>query len=683
MSEITSIGIGSYNQPTMGIVGGVSVNIKSGYSVPYERNDEYLKLVNQEDPRSPESSLEPESGRLLYADIDFEYNYYASGYQNFSKIAMNEHSGTGILNKQVIKFLPSINLFLLSGSVLTENDLDYESSYASVFELYKNIQSPHTFVAMNISEVLPVMFSNEQNVLSLEYFNQVSASYAHIKGWSSAHPGSQHDSIYDDKIDKLRDYYPGIETVEFVNIDMARLYADPQNKREMFPFFAKFYLTGVEKNGFCDLLENVDLVDDFIDFLVMHRNDPSGKTENVKYVNNTYDSEGTPTESEFHGTVYGYHIDTFHAHLMHSGGGSTGYTSQNAANQTTCSLFESYLNGIMFGDALERWKSTAPKDTSMQVAFRLEKSHATSGHISTHYFFNYSDLIEFKYYDSIVSYRDSFEYSLRVINVMIISGSNNEVIFTEEPYYGESIYILDSPPIAPDVEILTYRGVDYKNLILLNQMIDKEALVPIEINPSDHDQFEEQYVAQSIQPPNPIIFESDSPTDFEIFKLMEKPTSYSDFVNGEYKFVKTEGANSAAYEDKIVPNKYYYYIFRAQDPNGFPSNPSPVYEFILLKDGETMYPKIRIIDFKKPDPPTQKSKSFKKYLKIGFSPRQYTLSEDETALIPSDPTNISPGISDDNIIGSNRVFKFRIRSKNTGKLIDINVTFKKNNVIQA
>ncbi len=684
MRETTAINVGSYNDPSMGFIPAQQTfNIRTRYAVPYERNDEYLKLINQQDPRNPESLLQPESGRLLYADVDFEYNYYASHYQQFSKQAMYLFSAGGAPIDPTIKFLPSINLFLLSGTILTENDSRYESTYTSVFELYKDLQSPNALSTPLASEIPPMVYSNEQNTLSLEYFNQVSASYAHLKSWSTDVPTSQHDSVYDDKLDNLRDYYPGIETAEFINIDMARIYADPQNKREMFPFFAKFFLTGVEKNGFCDLLENLDLVDDFIDFLVMHRDDAGSGTTNIPYFITTYDSEGMMTVNGFRGTVIGYHMDVFKAHINHAGSGTSTFTSQNSANQTTCSLFESYLNGIMFGDALDRWISTAPKDVSMPVAFRLEKHHSASDQISTHYFFNYTDLLEFKYYDSMVAYRDNFDYTLRVVNLMILSAESNTVIFTEEPYYGESVYILDSPPVAPDVEILTYRGVSDKNLILLNQMIDKEALVPIEINPSDNEQFEEQYNAQKINPPNPIIFESDSPSDFEIFKLMEKPTSYADFVKGEYKFVKTEGANSIAYEDKIVPNKYYYYIFRAHDPNGFPSNPTPVYEFILLKDGETMYPKIRIIDFKKPDPPTQKSKSFKKYLKIGFSPRQYTLSENEMSLEPFEPTNVSPGISEDNIIGSNRVFKFRIRSKNTGKLVDINVTFKKNDVIQA
>ena len=665
------------------------VRIRSQYDVPYERNDEYLKLINQENPRNPETLLEPESGMLLYANLDFEYNYHTEEYQKFSKDALElykEYSfgPTSPPEHHTIKFLPSLNNFLLSGTILTENNSDFTNLYASSMDLYEADVRYSAFLTPHFVEPAPRLFSTAENKLSMEYFEHVSSSWAYLFAWYNAPLSSMRKDIMTDKIGNLKSFYPGVTHPEFINIDMARIYADTENKREMFPFFSKFVLTGVQKNGFCDLLVNSDLVEEFIDFLVMHRD----FSTMISYYNNTPNiSNGTYNQIEFQGEVWGYSLDTFMTHLANNHSGNIATFS---ANQTTCSYFESYLNSMLFRDALEKWMQTAPANQSLPVAFRLEKhglSESEMGKlISVHYFFNYSDLLEFKYYDSTVSYHSYYSYNVRVINAMVLTndqGVGYDMVFTEEPYYNDFVFILDSPPVAPDVELLTYRGIDFKNLILLNQMIDKEALVPIKILPDDDHAFTRQYNAQNIREGMPIIFESDSPTDFEIFKLMEKPVSYSDFASAEYKLIRTNNANSAAYEDNIVPNQHYYYIFRALDKNGFPSNPSPVYEFILNKEGETMYPKTRIIDFKKPDPPTQKTKTFKKYLKIGFSPRQYTLSEDEMNLIPTYPKEISPGISDDNIIGSNRVFKFRIRSKNTGKLIDINVTFKKNDVIQA
>ena len=79
------------------------------------------------------------------------------------------------------------------------------------------------------------------------------------------------------------------------------------------------------------------------------------------------------------------------------------------------------------------------------------------------------------------------------------------------------------------------------------------------------------------------------------------------------------------------------------------------------------------------------SKSFKKYLKIGLTPGQYQIPSEVSATAGDNliGTDISIGTADELVIGSNRTFKFRLKSKNTGKLIDINVTFKKNKVIRA
>ena len=98
-----------------------------------------------------------------------------------------------------------------------------------------------------------------------------------------------------------------------------------------------------------------------------------------------------------------------------------------------------------------------------------------------------------------------------------------------------------------------------------------------------------------------------------------------------------------------------------------------------------MYPKIRTVELAKADPPVQKDKTFKKYLKIGYSAEQVQLEPDLLSTISNDMIgdNLNIGTASDKIVGSNRRFKFRIKSKNTGKLIDINVTFKKNKVIKA
>tara|TARA_R100001591_G_scaffold107173_1_gene115971 strand:- start:1274 stop:2392 length:1119 start_codon:yes stop_codon:yes gene_type:complete len=363
--------------------------------------------------------------------------------------------------------------------------------------------------------------------------------------------------------------------------------------------------------------------------------------------------------------------------------------NEPSKEQSACEYFESFLKAQVFKAKAEEMIKNMPKGYAFPTAFRLEKQSAEGELYSVHYFFNYTDLETFLFFDTQVAYRKEYVYDIRVINMLKID--EDDTAFIEEPYYKESIFILDSPPIAPDVELITYRGIDNKVLIMFNQMIDKKAETPVYINPSDTLYFKDQYTAQNIEEGLPIIFESDDPVDFEFFRLNKKPSAYQEFSNENYKVIQSHDAYSAAYEDTVIPNQTYYYMFRAQDMNGFVSNPSPIYEFVLIKEGETLYPRIRIVDLAKPEPPAQKEKTFKKYIKIGLSPRQYLLPKESLVnLSDSEGKYIDIGVSTDNILVSRdssedkfRKFKFRIRSKNTGKLIDINVTFKKNKVIKA
>ncbi len=120
------------------------------------------------------------------------------------------------------------------------------------------------------------------------------------------------------------DSLPGVTTPEFINLDMARIYADVENKREMFPYFSEFKLTGVRKNSFCRLLEDHELVDEFVDFLVMHRV-PDALTENVEYeiidlntgnaaMDDTFSLESGDTRF-LKESVYGYTLNQFLNHL--------------------------------------------------------------------------------------------------------------------------------------------------------------------------------------------------------------------------------------------------------------------------------------------------------------------------------------------------------------------------------
>ena len=638
------------NQETI-VVNGRSYGLKHSYPAPYERNELYLSLLKEQIPGTAQNFLEPDLGQKLHADIDFEYNYYVEDYQSFSR-----H-----LHNNLDQWMPSLNTWLLS-----ENQLIDSETTVIMFSSYDETGK----------EILP------ERSLSKDYFR--------LRRHTTEEYGRQ--GVVEEYTKILFKTLPGYDKVEFINKEIATLYRDKENKREMFPMFAKFRLSGVEKNEFCNLIEEYELDSEFIDFLVSKRRQ-SLSSDDVSFRYRIEDEE-----KEISSRIALYRYEDFESHIESE---DDKVISEPTKDQTPCEFFESFIKAQVFKSKVKEMIENMPMNQPSPVAFRLVKrvDNGFEGVVSRHYFFNYTDLETFLYFDSQVAYRERYRYSIRVVNMMKttvvttnnFSGEATGLVYIEEPYYKEDIYVLDSPPIAPDVNLVTYRGIDNKVLIMFNQMVDKKAEVPVYINPSDYDHFKEQYESQKIEEGEALIFESDDPADFEFFRLKEKPVEFKDFSNENYKVIQSNGAYSAAYEDTIVPNQTYYYMFRTQDRNGFVSNPSPIYEFVLIKQGETLYPKIRIVDLAMPEPPAQKQKSFKKYIKIGLSPSQYLLPKNESQDLDSKVgSHIEVGVSDDNILVSKgspekefRKFKFRIRSKNTGKLIDINVTFKKNKVIKA
>ena len=62
----------------------------------------------------------------------------------------------------------------------------------------------------------------------------------------------------------------------------------------------------------------------------------------------------------------------------------------------------------------------------------------------------------------------------------------------EVPYFHEEVQIIDSPPITPDVEIVGYRGVSDKILMMFNSQVNQKLARPIVILEEDEDKFMEQ-----------------------------------------------------------------------------------------------------------------------------------------------------------------------------------------------
>ena len=271
------------------------------------------------------------------------------------------------------------------------------------------------------------------------------------------------------------------------------------------------------------------------------------------------------------------------------------------------------------------------------------------------------------------------------------------------PYFQKLVQIADAPPVAPDVDILQYQGIKNKVLFLLKGNVGNYKQQPIIIKDQDKVIFQRIRTAFDLNSNEKINFKGDDPsTDFEIFRLDKKPTSYKDFAKGFYKQFdagefKTpcKTAGGASFVDDITPNKKYYYTFRAIDIHGNISNPSPIYQIEISYDGATPILLTEVIEFGlKKIPEQMPAKKVKKYLRIKPAFSQTLLNQKSSGLLENDgkyksgeienhlasPANwIHLGTDDQGLWG--KTFKIRVVSRKSGKKLDLNIKFESKTVI--
>lgn len=264
--------------------------------------------------------------------------------------------------------------------------------------------------------------------------------------------------------------------------------------------------------------------------------------------------------------------------------------------------------------------------------------------------------------------------------------------------------ILDAPPIAPEVEFVPIIGKPNNIIINLKDTKGSVSLPSKTIGEEDaiqHDiifknqhsnrhnlTIEEIDDIDSIE--REIFFKSDEPADFfEIFRIKRKPTSYSDFKENLMEVV--DGPNGSTIL-KLNFNEKNYFTFRAIDNHGNYSNLTEIYEVELKENLGLSYPTIRVFnleeetekDFlKKQEETSPFSISGKRFVLIKPAHEQTEAvppdeeGEEEVEQISAvDVKNFTLGIQEKSVFQANRKFKIRIKSKKTGRAIDINLQCK-------
>lgn len=337
------------------------------------------------------------------------------------------------------------------------------------------------------------------------------------------------------------------------------------------------------------------------------------------------------------------------------------------------------------------------------MLYRVDKyeGNGSGTPIQTLYVPNSLDMNVFQYVDTQVKYNKEYTYVIKAYNLVVGNKykydellyntgdsysalriiNNPSLRLYETEVYRHTNKVLDNPPIHPDIEFIPYKGVNDKIKIIMNSGIGRYELASEYIEFEEQQQISEFKKAQNRTTDDvKIKYETDDyPAFYEVRRMEKKPYSYRDFSGKLIHQISTfkNGliASGVSVDDKIVPNKKYYYCIRAVDNHGHVSYPTPIYEVEMVDDKGSVYPLINVVDFdvlKK----SQTSLAGRRYIHISPSLPQRTINYDDGLIELESVKNVKDvtlGIADETVWG--RKFKIRLISKSTGRKIDFNVKF--------
>lgn len=309
---------------------------------------------------------------------------------------------------------------------------------------------------------------------------------------------------------------------------------------------------------------------------------------------------------------------------------------------------------------------------------------------------NNTDKAKTELIETQIIYGKRYKYKISLLAAVVSANysykffDSKKVEFTLEPkiilYEIDSVsysnFLFDSPPIEPEVEIIPYIGIDNLLKINLNTAIGKKTLKPIFFNN------EEKQMAEKIAESQDVIgnlqqmeltFNSEEPSDyFEMYRLENPPKNYFDFLAGQKTIIDNNNSSAGSIDDKILPNRKYYYTFRSIDYHKHVSNPTIIYQVEIVSDKGVIYPIIKMFepqDFSL----KETSRQFKRYLSVvpSFGNTLIDLEKNNNFMGATNSKDVLKNalIGMNNTTVWNKKFKIRLTSISTGKKIDLNLIF--------
>jgi hypothetical protein len=151
------------------------------------------------------------------------------------------------------------------------------------------------------------------------------------------------------------------------------------------------------------------------------------------------------------------------------------------------------------------------------------------------------------------------------------------------------------PPNIPNVDIRNYTNINNKLLILLNTNEGNDIFI---MNDSSLFTAEQKNLSKKIAAQKALsyssedIFSSGQKQEkyFLIYRTEVIPQSYGDIINEQNIIKKLDITKlETSLDDKIKPNKKYYYCFRVENLDGTASDATLVYEIEMVDQSGTVY----------------------------------------------------------------------------------------------
>ena len=182
------------------------------------------------------------------------------------------------------------------------------------------------------------------------------------------------------------------------------------------------------------------------------------------------------------------------------------------------------------------------------------------------------------------------------------------------PYVNGGIdtVVVDLPGIPPEISFYPFKNINNRIEILLNSNTGRILSTPIALTSDDQSFFENYYLLQTGMSKtyqemveNNIKLEfakDDLPQAYEVYRLSEPPTAYTDFGGSLHKRVEPSYGIPGAFIDQVIPNTTYYYCARTIDSHSNISNPTFIYKIQLVDNNGQIFLDQKVYIFPAPQP---------------------------------------------------------------------------------